>query len=68
MSDVAPTRGSDDLRAIAERVRRQTTSADILALCDAALASVKPKDCPVCETRRALKAAAQRRWRAKARG
>lgn len=52
------------LRVIAERVRRQTTNRDILELCEVALARAEPvKACPVCEARRAAKAAAQKRWR-----
>lgn len=52
------------LRAIAERVRRQTTNREIIDLCDAVLAKAEPaKACPVCEARRAAKAAAQKRWR-----
>lgn len=64
-------------REIAERVKRQTRNADILALCDAVLLSVVAPapvrerrvsaatgDCPVCAARRAAKAAAMKRYRA----
>lgn len=62
MDDVETT------RSIANRVRRQTTNRDILALCDAVLASLGPQECPVCVKRRAAKADSQRRWRAHVRG
>jgi hypothetical protein len=67
MSDVAPTaRDRETTLAIAARVKRQTTNADILALCEAVVL-LSGASCPVCASRRAAKAASQKRWRANAR-
>lgn len=66
----------DTPQMIAVRVRRQTTNADILALCNAVLSApvstvepapkvVPEKDCAVCAARRLAKATTQRKWRAK---
>lgn len=54
------------LRAIAVRLKRQTTNPDIIELCDAALA--QRGACPVCAARRAARTATQRKWRNKAKG
>lgn len=68
-----------DLMAIAQRVRRQTTNMDVLALCDAYLAlASRPaapervvereravSGCPVCAARREARTASQRRRRGK---
>ena len=59
------------LKAIAERVRRQTTNADVLTLCEAVISAapkpfIRPSiDCPICIARRAAKAATMRKYRAK---
>lgn len=71
MANVEPTpRSVDATRSIADRVRRQTRNADILALCDAVLAAspVAPVSshhdgCLVCAARRKAKAETQKRWR-----
>lgn len=57
MASVDTTR----LKALAARVRRQTTSRDILELCDGVLGMGGA--CPECARRREAKAAAQKRWR-----